>query len=129
MIAHSLLDAVRANTAELVDGFDWQQVSALGAYEDLLSRDLTAVQAWYAALSDALSSGGQVLPPYALDMSAHGCILGELRDAAAADNRVIRPALTLVLVGQHLDYLARLEGRLEPAAERVAGWRRVAWWR
>jgi len=129
MIAHSLLDAVRANTAELVDGFDWQQVSALGAYEDLLSRDLTAVQAWYAALSDALSSGGQVLPPYALDMSAHGCILGELRDAAAADKRVIRPALTLVLVGQHLDYLARLEGRLEPAAERVAGWRRVAWWR
>ncbi|MGZ4617800.1 MAG: hypothetical protein ACXV3F_03575, partial [Frankiaceae bacterium] len=142
LIAHSLAetsdgsgDAIRAGAAGAATG---DVVPAAGdnptgvvpaGYRELLDRDLTAVQAWYGALADALGAGGIVPPPYALDPEAHCRALVSVQRTIAADREAMRPTLTLLSIGQHLDYLARLERHVAGPAQRVARQRVYQWWR
>jgi hypothetical protein len=47
----------------------------------------------------------------------------------AADRDAARPTLTLLSIGQHLDYLAQLERHVAGPAQRVARQRVYQWWR
>lgn len=128
LIAHSLAESsdgsemprhVAGNIASIVPA----------GYGELLDRDLTTVQAWYGALADALGAGGAVPPPHGLDPEAHCRALVSVQRTVAADGKAVRPTLTLLLIGQHLDYLARLERHLAAPAQRVARQRVYRWWR
>jgi uncharacterized membrane protein YccC len=85
-----------------------------------LDTELLALQSWYLALGDALTSDQRVPPPHVRDPDAGSRLLACVREAARGrDKATVDTALVLLWSSQHLENLWRLEAHLGERANAI----------
>jgi hypothetical protein len=85
-----------------------------------LDRDLQALQTWYSAFGFALMNGGAVPPPHIPDPDGARQLLSCVRDAARDRGKAtINTGVALLVAGQHLENLSRLETLLSERANAI----------
>jgi hypothetical protein len=104
-----------------------QSISALGRMTDgditrsgcgeNLDGEIHALRSWYVTLGDSFVHSTAVPPPHVRDTRGRRRLLECVRaDVTGADGTMVRSALVLLWVNQHLDNLWRLESHLGRAA-------------
>jgi uncharacterized membrane protein YccC len=85
-----------------------------------LDRELGALQTWYSAFGFALMNGGAAPPPHIHDGEATRQLLSCVRDAARDRGKTtINAGVALLVAGQHLENLSRLETLLSERANAI----------
>jgi hypothetical protein len=85
-----------------------------------LDRELGALQTWYSAFGFAMMTGGALPPPHIHDEQAARQLLSCVRDASRGRGQAtVNAALALLVAGQHLENLLRLETLLSERATAI----------